>query len=114
MMSIIYDESVLGQAWDPVEWFPFDTSSPLSGSTMPNDRLGAAGFVWGRVPPEWTLSIFSRRPMGSSVQELSLSALPDQWALGTGDHITDSSPRGNNVSLRRLMKGRATFRPSTF
>jgi hypothetical protein len=30
MRSIIYDRSVLGHAWDPLEWFPSDTpDSPV-------------------------------------------------------------------------------------
>ena len=49
MQLITYDGSVLDQAWDPLEWFPFSAHGPLSGSTMPDAGLGAAGFVQGWV-----------------------------------------------------------------
>jgi hypothetical protein len=47
MRPVIYDGSVLGQAWDPLEWFSFVTPSPLSGFTTLDPGLGAAGFVRG-------------------------------------------------------------------
>jgi hypothetical protein len=28
MRSVIYDGSILGHAWDLLEWFPFDTPGP--------------------------------------------------------------------------------------
>jgi hypothetical protein len=44
--SINYDGSVLGQMWDPLEWwFSFATPGPLSDSAMHDSGLGAAGFV---------------------------------------------------------------------
>jgi hypothetical protein len=51
MRTIIYDGSVLGQTWDPLEWFPFNTPVPLSGSATPDLGLDAAGFICGWVLP---------------------------------------------------------------
>jgi hypothetical protein len=39
MRPIIYDESVLGRARDPLQWFASDTLDPLSGSTTPDPGL---------------------------------------------------------------------------
>jgi hypothetical protein len=44
---VVYDRSVSGQVWDPLEMFPFGTPGPLSGSAMPYPGLGVAGFVQG-------------------------------------------------------------------
>jgi hypothetical protein len=51
MWPVIYDVLVLGQARDPLEWFPFDVPGPLLGSASPDPELGAVGFVRGRVLP---------------------------------------------------------------
>jgi hypothetical protein len=60
MRPVIYDGSVSSQAWDPLEWFSFDTLAlPLSGSATPDPMLGIVGFVRGRVLSGWTLSISS-------------------------------------------------------
>jgi hypothetical protein len=39
MRPIIYDGSVLGQAWDPLEWFPFCTESRLEGVNRRNLKI---------------------------------------------------------------------------
>jgi hypothetical protein len=49
--SVVYDGSVSGQAWDPLDWFPFGTPGPLSGFATPYPGLDVAGFVRGRVLP---------------------------------------------------------------
>jgi hypothetical protein len=47
MWSVIYDRSVLGQVWDPLKWFLFDTPAPLSGSATPDSGLDVAGSFGG-------------------------------------------------------------------
>jgi hypothetical protein len=67
MRRVIYDESVLGQEWDPLEWFPFSTPAPCPFPPCPT--LGSVpqgssegGFFQGRCylsPPSdhWALAV---------------------------------------------------------
>jgi hypothetical protein len=50
MRSITYDGSVLYEARDPHEWFPFCTPGPLLDSTTSNPGLSATGLIRGQVP----------------------------------------------------------------
>jgi hypothetical protein len=59
MWAVIYHMSVWDHAQDPLEWFPFGTPDPLSGSAMPDLGLGVAGFIRRRVPLGWVLPISS-------------------------------------------------------
>jgi hypothetical protein len=91
MRLVIYDRSVSGQARDPLEWFPFDTPSPLSGSITPDSGLSVtgfdqSGFFQGRRHP--SLPADQRVPF----VETFPYALVDRWALGTEDHIPDGIP----------------------
>jgi hypothetical protein len=47
MWPITYDNSVSGQARDPLEWFHFGTLDLLSGSTTLGPGLGPAGSFGG-------------------------------------------------------------------
>jgi hypothetical protein len=47
MRPDIYGGLAWGQVRDPLEWFPSDTSSHLSGSAIPDPGLGAARFNGG-------------------------------------------------------------------
>jgi hypothetical protein len=59
---------------------------------MPDRGLGAEGFDQRWVLLGKMLYISSCLPMGLNDQGLYLSVLSDQWALGTGNHISDTSP----------------------
>jgi hypothetical protein len=80
MWSVIYDRSVLNQAWDPLEWFLFATLGPLFGSTTPTPGLCVAGFIWWRF----------------FQGTCCLSPLVDQWAsVARGLSRVAHEPRGS-------------------
>ena len=49
MRSVIYDRSDLGQVWDPLEWFLFDTPPPCP--VLPHPTLGSVSWVRLGVGP---------------------------------------------------------------
>jgi hypothetical protein len=59
MQPITYDGSVSGPARDPLKWFPFGLTDPMSNSATPDPGLGVARSVRGRVLPGQTFPFSS-------------------------------------------------------